>query len=155
MTKCMQYYEWKIPSGPLPWGVRAPLSCYFWWMIHGINQHALGLEFRCCIFFGCGMYTIQVIYKKIFWMKTSACRDGSSPTYQTRWPPQHFLHLVPFCQLCLVFVICIGPLWKTVGWVMLHGYVIHVDGYGHVVGDCNLISTEYERYGLLCAMQKL
>ena len=156
MTKCMQYYEWKIPSGPLPWGVRAPLSCYFWWMIHGINQHALGLEFRCCIFLDveCILYKSYII-RFSEWKQVHVGMDPHQPTKlddTTTLPTSGtILPTVP----CVRYLNCIGPLWKTVGWVMLHGYVIHVDGYGHVVGDCNLISTEYERYGLLCAMQKL
>ena len=47
-----------------------------------------------------------------------------SKTNQTRWEQHHnnftpSLHLVPFCQLCFVFVVFIGGLWKAVGWVVL------------------------------------
>ena len=43
---------------------------------------------------------------------------------QTRWEQHHdtftpSLHLVPFCQLCFVFVVCIAELWKAVGRVVM------------------------------------
>ena len=53
-------------------------------------------------------------------------------------------HLVPFFELWLMFIICIGGLWKAVGWifnmVMVHGHCI---GVSYVVGGCNLIATKH------------
>ena len=39
------------------------------------------------------------------------------------------LHLVPFCQLCFVLVVCIRGLWKAVG-LGIAGCVVHVDVHG-------------------------
>ena len=89
----------------------------------------------------------------------SACRDESSKTSRTRWECHHntftpSLHLVPFCQLFFVLVVCIGGLWKVVGRVLL--CVVHVDVHGLccVVGGCNVVATEHRRYSL-SSMQKL
>ena len=74
----------------------------------------------------------------------------ASKTNQTRWEWHYItftpsLHLVPFCQLCPVFVIC------------SHRRVVEGSGVGgiacwrsHVVSGCNLIATEHGRCGLSC-----
>ena len=85
------------------WGHHFPVIFAEWSM--ALTNMLLDWNFD-VVFFGCGMYTIQVIYKKIFWMKTSACRDGSSPTYQTRWHhnTSYILYHFANCALCSLFV---------------------------------------------------
>ena len=89
------------------------------------------------------IYIQQTIYRqsqKSFWTKTSALS-------KTRWEWHHntftpSLHLVPFCQLCLLFAIC------AVEWVVLYGYVVHVD----VLGEVMLwVTTKHSK----CSTQKL
>ena len=52
--------------------------------------------------------------------------------------PQYFHIITPFFfhfanyALCLLFV-CIGGLWNAVGWVVLHGCVVHVYVHGEVM----------------------
>ena len=49
-----------------------------------------------------------------------------------------------------MFVSCVHRrLWKTVEWVVLGVYVVHVD-VSYVVGGGSLIATEHDRYGLAC-----
>ena len=63
-------------------------------------------------------------HKKVFQRKTSGCSDGTlkNQPNKMRTTPQHIhtipIHLVPFCQVCFVFVscvhrrvVCIGELW--------------------------------------------
>ena len=79
--------------------------------------------------------------KTVFWTKTSTCRDGLNPHKPTKLDgndttilshhPYILCHFVNYA-LCLLFV-CIGGLWKALGWVMLHGSVVHVDVHGEVM----------------------
>ena len=59
------------------------------------------------------MLVRSTCHNKVFWTKTSAFRDEPLRTSQTRWKWQHntfipSLHVVPFCQLCLVFMFIRG-----------------------------------------------
>ena len=108
------------------------------------------------------MVSILWSHKKVFWMKTGACRDGilKNQPNKMEWHHNTFtpsLHLVPFCQLCLVLVVSIGELWKAVGWVVL-GHIYSACWCAWrvscVLGGCNAIATKHGRYGLSC-MQKL
>ena len=77
-------------------------------------------------------------------MKTSACRDGTLKSQPNKigMTPQYFHntftilshHPYILCHfatyaLCLLFV-CIGGLWKAVGWVVLHRCVVHYAVHG-------------------------
>jgi len=65
---------------------------------------------------------------------------GMEPSKTSQMSSQHFHtipNLVPFCQLCIAFAVCIGGLWKAVEWVCM--------------GGCNLVATghgRHSRYGL-------
>ena len=88
-----------------------------------------------------GNWRMYLYNSQVFWMKTSACRDGTLKTNKTRWKWHHNTytpHLVPFCHhlhkyaLCLL-VVCRGGLWKAVYVVGSVGHVVHVDVHGEWV----------------------
>ena len=135
MTKCMQYSEWKNPSGPLPWGVRAPLSCYFWWMIHGINQHALGLEFWCCFFLDvkCILYK-SYIKRYSEWKRVHVGMDPHQPTKLDDTTT------LPTSCIILLTVPCVRYLYRT---------VVEDSGVGNAAWVCNSCWWVWSRCGWL------
>ena len=61
-----------------------------------------------------------------------------SKTSQTRWERHHntftpSLHLVPFCQLCFVFVSCVHSRVVEGSWEGIAGCVVHVAVHGECV----------------------
>ena len=81
-------------------------------------------------------------------MKTSACRDGTLK-YQPNKMEQHHntftpsLRLVPFCQLCFVFVSCVHSRVVEGSWEGIAGCAVHVDVHGecvYVAGGCNVVA---------------
>ena len=61
-----------------------------------------------------------------------------SETSQTRWERHHnpftpSLHLVPFCQLCFVFVSCVHRSVVEGSGEGIAGCVVHVDVHGECV----------------------
>ena len=103
----------------------------------------------------------QVVKKFSEWKQVHV---GMEPpkTSQTRWEWHHntftpSLHLVPFCQVCLAFVVCTGGLWKAVEWVVLVCSACWCAWrVCCIVGGCNLFATEYGRHARhgLSYMQK-
>ena len=86
-------------------------------------------------------------------LKNQPNEMGTTPQHIHTYVPS--LHLVPFCQLCFVFVSCVHRrVEKGSGRVLL--CVMHFDVHGVccVVGGCNVGVTEHSRYSLSC-MQKL
>ena len=93
-------------------------------------------------------------------MKASTCRHGILKTNQTRWEQHHNTFtpsplLVPFCQLCIVFVSCVHSRVVQGSWEGIAGCVVHVMCMEsmNVVGGCNVVA-EHGRCSLSC-MQKL
>ena len=84
------------------------------------------------------------VTKKFCGRKQADVGMKPSKTNQTWWEWHHntftpSLHLVPFCQLYLVFVVCVHMrVMEGVGWVVLHGlielhgHVVHVDVHREV-----------------------
>ena len=100
--------------------------------------------------------------QKSFLNENKCMHTGMEPskTNQTRWEWHHnnFLHLVPFCQLAICFVVSIGGLWKAVGWVVLgvECMLMCMESElccGWLQCTCSCY-TEHRRYGLSW-MQKL
>ena len=77
-------------------------------------------------------------HKKVFRMKTSACRDGTLKNQPNKMGTtlQHItpsLHLVPFCQLCFMFVSCVHSRVVKGSWEDIAGCIVHVDVHGECV----------------------
>ena len=68
-------------------------------------------------------------------LKNQPNKMGTTPQY---FPPS--LHLVPFCQLCFVLVVCIRGLWKAGGWLVLGVFMCMETA----------VATKHSRYGLSC-----
>ena len=104
---------------------------------------------------------ILTSHKKVFQRKQAHVGMERSKTSQTRRERHHntftpSLHLVPFCQLCFVFVSCVHRRVEKGSGEGIAVCCVHVDVHGVccVVGGCNVVATEHGRYSLSC-MQKL
>ena len=85
-------------------------------------------------------------HKKVFRMKTSACRDGTLKNQPNKMgtTPQQFT-LVPFCQLCFVFVGCVHSRVVEGSWEGIAGCLVHVA----VHGECNVVQCSCSRRDVL------
>ena len=77
-----------------------------------------------------------------------------SKTNPTRWEWHHnnftpSLHLVPFCQLCFVFVSCVHRRVVEGSGMGSAGCGVHVDVHGYVVGGCNVVAI-LRMAGMVC-----
>ena len=80
---------------------------------------------------------IQVT-KKFSERKQAHVGMGPSKTSRTKWERHHntftpSLHLVPFCQLCFVFVSCVHSTVVEGSWEGIAGCVVHVAVHGECV----------------------
>ena len=110
---------------------------------------------------------IDLKSQKSFQLKTSICRDGTLKNQPNKigTTPQPSLHLVSFCQLCLVFVTCVpccqlclacylcaqegclghGRLWNEQYWVCSTCCCVWRVGCG--VGCYNFVAIGCGRHG--------